>query len=298
MVNISDVRRVSMLDRPVLERLQKHASEVDGGIMEIGAYVGGSTIALASGHQGRVRHAVIDCGGSYREHQYLPSDDILRDWRANVSAFGVADHVRLFAGWSTDSRVFRPAIAHSGSIGLFFFDGDGRCAEQFAIFARYMRPGCVVVLDDYVTDEGGKGDLVKPWIDEMTSRDVLVGGELVDDTWFGRIGKLRNVDFGGYRHDAGFAYLMPAPDPALGPVVVLEDGVPLPLGAQRHDDVRFTGHGRYSHWMFSAGPYVLFSTSDNSDPNTNGRRYEVRSLHAKTSLAMPGWFGATGAESP
>ena len=29
------------------------------------------------------------------------------------------------------------------------------------------------------------------------------------------------------------------------------------------------GRGRFSHWV----TYVLFSASDNSDPNTNGREY-------------------------
>jgi FkbM family methyltransferase len=38
-----------------------------------------------------------------------------------------------------------------------------------------------------------------------------------------------------------------------------------------HGDVRNIGGGRYSHWNSS----VFFSTSDNTDPNTNGRRYWV-----------------------
>ena len=36
-----------------------------------------------------------------------------------------------------------------------------------------------------------------------------------------------------------------------------------------HKDIRELGKGRYSHW---AG-YVLFSSSDNSDPGNNGRKY-------------------------
>ena len=36
-----------------------------------------------------------------------------------------------------------------------------------------------------------------------------------------------------------------------------------------HQHIRKTGHGKYSHW----GSQILFSTSDNSDPNTNGRIY-------------------------
>lgn len=38
-----------------------------------------------------------------------------------------------------------------------------------------------------------------------------------------------------------------------------------------HEDIRRKGAGRYSHWETA----LYFSTSDGSDPNTNGRRYTV-----------------------
>src|SRR5262249_60157810 len=54
-------------------------------------------------------------------------------------------------------------------------------------------------------------------------------------------------------------------------LVVLEDGLPLPLPHALHDDIRRKGGGRYSHW----GADVWFSASDGSDPHTNGRIYEI-----------------------
>jgi hypothetical protein len=39
-----------------------------------------------------------------------------------------------------------------------------------------------------------------------------------------------------------------------------------------HDDIRMEGLGRYSHW----NGYVIFSASDNSDPQTNMREYTVQ----------------------
>lgn len=36
-----------------------------------------------------------------------------------------------------------------------------------------------------------------------------------------------------------------------------------------HDEVARLGQGRYSHW----GDTIIFSASDNTDPNKNGRRY-------------------------
>lgn len=55
-------------------------------------------------------------------------------------------------------------------------------------------------------------------------------------------------------------------------LVILEDGRPLGPGHCVHSEIRELGGGRYSHW----GEWLCFSTSDNSDPSTNGRAYTVR----------------------
>lgn len=54
-------------------------------------------------------------------------------------------------------------------------------------------------------------------------------------------------------------------------LLVLEDGQPVALRHSLHDHVRTIGRGTYSHWT----SYLLFSTTDNTDPNTNGRRYQI-----------------------
>jgi hypothetical protein len=59
---------------------------------------------------------------------------------------------------------------------------------------------------------------------------------------------------------------------------VFEAGAPLGPAHALHAAVARDGHGRYSHWQGG----LLLSSSDGSDPRTNGRRYEVegaRSLH-------------------
>jgi hypothetical protein len=43
-----------------------------------------------------------------------------------------------------------------------------------------------------------------------------------------------------------------------------------------HDDIRHLGRGRYSVW----GPCLYLSSSDGSDPTTNGRRYTLRHVDA------------------
>jgi hypothetical protein len=57
-------------------------------------------------------------------------------------------------------------------------------------------------------------------------------------------------------------------------VQLFEDGRPLGPAHAQHDEIRARGAGCYSHW----GDYVYFSTSDNSDPRTNGRTYRFREV--------------------
>ena len=61
-------------------------------------------------------------------------------------------------------------------------------------------------------------------------------------------------------------------------MILLEDGKPLGPAHSIHDGIRGLGCGRFSHW----GPNLWFSTSDNSDPLTNGRRYSIAVLNQST----------------
>ena len=58
--------------------------------------------------------------------------------------------------------------------------------------------------------------------------------------------------------------------PKRSPYLICEDD--RPLGASSlHADIRQLGGGRYSIW----GNFLYFSSSDNSDPRTNGRVYRL-----------------------
>ena len=57
-------------------------------------------------------------------------------------------------------------------------------------------------------------------------------------------------------------------------LMLFEDGHELPHPHSDHDEIRDLGAGRYSHW----GEAVFFSSSDNTNPSTNGRRYSVREV--------------------
>lgn len=53
------------------------------------------------------------------------------------------------------------------------------------------------------------------------------------------------------------------------PVVVYENKTPLGPAHSTFAEVS-SGHGRFAHWK---GFGIIFSSSDGTDPNTNGRRY-------------------------
>jgi hypothetical protein len=54
------------------------------------------------------------------------------------------------------------------------------------------------------------------------------------------------------------------------PVLLYEDQRLLGPAHSSHEDISVRGRGRYSHWKRQG---FLFSSSDNSDPNKNGRSY-------------------------
>lgn len=81
-----------------------------------------------------------------------------------------------------------------------------------------------------------------------------------------------------FQPDAGLAWTAAVPDHLLSDLEsgsslrLFEDGEPLGPPHAPHVDIRTLGGGRFSHW----GARVYFSTSDGSDPRTNGRNYDVR----------------------
>jgi hypothetical protein len=60
-------------------------------------------------------------------------------------------------------------------------------------------------------------------------------------------------------------------NPQQSPLILFENATPLGPSHTLHHDIYTWGSGRYSHW----GDYLYFSTSDNTDPNTNGRTYTI-----------------------
>jgi hypothetical protein len=97
---------------------------------------------------------------------------------------------------------------------------------------------------------------------------------------------------GPFAADAGCAWRIAAPElarfadtdeyPYRSMLSLLENGMPLRQAHAAQADVRRMGEGRFSHWDDA----IVFSTSDNTDPNENGRRYDL-------AWAFPAPFDST-----
>jgi hypothetical protein len=64
-------------------------------------------------------------------------------------------------------------------------------------------------------------------------------------------------------------------DLGLSPAIVYENGVPLALPNSKPKSIKYDGNGRYS----VSNGYLYFTSSDNTDPRTNGRKYELAWPH-------------------
>lgn len=82
----------------------------------------------------------------------------------------------------------------------------------------------------------------------------------------------------GLKSDSGYAYKIGYNLPVSGDtpdstdrskLVLMENGVELSQAHSNHKSIRDYGQGQYSHW----GNSLYFSTSDNTNPLQNGRRY-------------------------
>lgn len=80
-------------------------------------------------------------------------------------------------------------------------------------------------------------------------------------------------EFGVIAHDDWFAELADTVDNNYRSIVeIYEDGRKLGPAHSTHAGVAKIGHGLFSHWRNNSAIFV-FSSSDNSDPQTNGRAY-------------------------
>jgi hypothetical protein len=184
--------------------IRAFAIEAGGPVLEVGAYMGGATVAAAHGLQvaGRGRVISVDRGGAYPTHPHLPSQDIHADWRRTIADFGAVGTAILIEGFTfrAETRERIRAALNGEPIRLVIIDADGYVFAHLGELAACLAPDCLFVIDDYGDPaEGPDGDGTVPsnrkfartrhLVDNAVRRGALERYAVLPwSTWFGRLG--------------------------------------------------------------------------------------------------------------
>lgn len=283
------VGKISMLSPAILTRIHNLAAASEGAVLEVGPYIGGSTVAIASA--GR-RVVTIEMGGAH-DNPNLPSADILSDLRHNLSRFEVADRVTIIPSLADDAYDRLPQFLDE-AIGLLFIDADGHLGAHMTRLGPHLRADCALVFDDYFDEL--KGPPVQRYVKAALEAGAMVEDGIQEATWFGRMRDAAALPHWPHKHEVGYAWAVRTSlggadnmtDPACSKVRLFEDDREVGPAHSLHREIRELGGGRFSHWHNLHSEVFLFSTSDGSDPNSNGRAYNVDTGEGRRLLAPRG----------
>jgi predicted O-methyltransferase YrrM len=297
---INRARAISMLDERALSLLERLAMLADGPIIELGSYIGGSTIALSAGSRHKV--FTVEIGGENQRGDYLSSPDIIADLRRNLAAANLAERVSIMEGHFRAAAVFDRVHQEVGdsSAGLLFVDIDPGTELALGLYAALLRDDAFVVVDDYASEIAvDKAALVSGFIKDLVTRGILLEiGVFGWGTWFGKLaghhaklalgsgrGQVPRVPETGlcWHSYVGYEHLSDDRNGNRSPLLLFEDGRKLGPAQSLHAKIRTHGRGRYSHW----GGKLWFSSSDGTDPRFNGRRYSIQVRGQETDLSEP-----------
>jgi len=145
--------KYSMLHLDVLILIYHFAKICSGNILEIGAFLGGATIAAAFGVRDsgdNKKLIAIEPGGSVK-HKRLGTRNILRDLERNLARQRVSKIVNLIKGRSFDAATIRAVHGTLGrdKIGLLILDADAAKRRDIECYRDRFADDCWMVIDDY-----------------------------------------------------------------------------------------------------------------------------------------------------
>ncbi|HEV2804652.1 MAG TPA: class I SAM-dependent methyltransferase [Chthoniobacterales bacterium] len=180
----------SMLDIDVLILVYHMAKICDGHILEIGSFLGASTVAAGLGARasGREKKFVsIEPGGQLKDHR-LATRNIFRDLSKHVARAGLTNSVTLLNGSSFDPNIIAAVKSTfaPGDIGLFIFDADANVRRDIDCYEDRFADGCWMVIDDYISATPKAGP-TRTQVDELVEDGRLRPlGFYGWGTWVGR----------------------------------------------------------------------------------------------------------------
>src|SRR5215813_2536840 len=184
--------KYSMLHLDVLILIYHFAKLCSGAILEIGAFVGGATIAAALGirDSGQEKKLIaVEPGGSVK-HKRLGTRNILRDLERNLAKERVASMVTLVKGQSFKPETMS-AVGHalgSDQVGLLILDADAAKRRDVDCYRDKFADECWMIIDDiYGTDANEKITPSRGDVDELAAKGLLEPlGFYGWSTWVGR----------------------------------------------------------------------------------------------------------------
>ena len=180
----------SMLGIDAIVMLYHCAKVGVGDILEVGAYTGGATIAMAMGvrDSGTAKKIVSIERGCRVDHPRIGTKDSFKDLRKNLKRFGFLDQVTLINGRSFDPDTIDTVRQFSSprSIGLFVFDADANVRRDIDCYGDRFADRCWIVIDDYLGGADKSGKLYMQ-VDELVAAGRLEPlGFYGFGTWIGR----------------------------------------------------------------------------------------------------------------
>jgi phosphinothricin acetyltransferase len=184
--------KYSMLHLDVLILIYHFAKICSGNILEIGAFVGGATIAAAFGVRDsgtRKKLITIEPGGSVK-HKRLGTRNIFRDLERNLARQRVSELVTTIKGRSFDPATISAVNETLGAdkVGLLILDADAAKRRDIECYRERFADGCWMVIDDYYgTDANEKISSTRADVDALVAEGLLEPlGFYGWSTWVGR----------------------------------------------------------------------------------------------------------------
>jgi phosphinothricin acetyltransferase len=184
--------KYSMLHLDVLILIYHFAKICSGNVLEIGAFIGGATIAAAFGVRDsgmRKKLIAIEPGGSVK-HKRLGTRNIFRDLERNLAKQRVSELVTTIKGRSFDRTTISAVNEMLGAdkIGLLILDADAAKRRDIECYCGRFTDGCWMVIDDYYgADANAKITPSRADVDSLTKAGWLQPlGFYGWSTWVGR----------------------------------------------------------------------------------------------------------------
>ena len=184
--------KYSMLHLDVLILIYHFARICSDNILEIGAFVGGATIAAALGVRDsgtRKKLITIEPGGSVK-HKRLGTRNIFRDLERNLARQRVSELVTTIKGRSFDPATISAVNETLGAdkVGLLILDADAAKRRDIECYRERFADNCWMVIDDYYgADSNTKITPSRADVDALTIAGCLEPlGFYGWSTWVGR----------------------------------------------------------------------------------------------------------------